>query len=170
MAATWLHTTASISNVLPPILCRQKVLHSIKPFQFSRFFSAARSFSSVNRSSSPVLVQAKRGEELVAASKFWFRGTFLCSTCFIYLITVLFFAHMRISGDDCDVFLLADDLHFESPLKIVEYPDPILRAKNKRIVTFDDNLKKLVDEMFDVMYKCVIYLFFKLIHIRNKCA
>ncbi|KAK1568082.1 hypothetical protein Q3G72_020370 [Acer saccharum] len=45
------------------------------------------------------------------------------------------------------------DLHFESPLSIVEYPDPILRARNKRIDTFDDNLKKLVDEMFDVMYK-----------------
>ncbi|XP_021891988.1 peptide deformylase 1B, chloroplastic/mitochondrial [Carica papaya] len=47
----------------------------------------------------------------------------------------------------------AADLHFEAPLKIVEYPDPILRARNKRIGTFDDNLKKLVDEMFDVMYK-----------------
>ncbi|EEF40941.1 peptide deformylase 1B, chloroplastic/mitochondrial isoform X2 [Ricinus communis] len=45
------------------------------------------------------------------------------------------------------------DLCFEEPLKIVEYPDPILRRKNKRIDTFDDNLKKLVDEMFDVMYK-----------------
>ncbi|CAI9098428.1 OLC1v1035072C1 [Oldenlandia corymbosa var. corymbosa] len=45
------------------------------------------------------------------------------------------------------------DLQFDAPLKIVEYPDPILRAKNKRINTFDDNLKKLVDEMFDVMYK-----------------
>ncbi|CAL5325259.1 unnamed protein product [Camellia sinensis] len=45
------------------------------------------------------------------------------------------------------------DLSFEAPLKIVEYPDPILRTKNKRIDTFDDNLKKLVDEMFDVMYK-----------------
>lgn len=47
------------------------------------------------------------------------------------------------------------DLSFEAPLKIVEYPDPILRAKNKLIGTFDDNLKKLVDEMFDVMYKSV---------------
>ncbi|XAR51878.1 Peptide deformylase [Bertholletia excelsa] len=47
----------------------------------------------------------------------------------------------------------SDDLKFEAPLRIVEYPDPILRAKNKRIDTFDDNLKKLVDEMFDVMYK-----------------
>ncbi|KAK7273530.1 hypothetical protein RIF29_14585 [Crotalaria pallida] len=45
------------------------------------------------------------------------------------------------------------DLEFEAPLKIVEYPDPKLRAKNKRIATFDDNLKKLVHEMFDVMYK-----------------
>ncbi|KAL2500063.1 Peptide deformylase 1B [Abeliophyllum distichum] len=45
------------------------------------------------------------------------------------------------------------DLHFEGQLKIVEYPDPILRAKNKRINTFDDSLKKLVDEMFDIMYR-----------------
>ncbi|KAF3773530.1 Peptide deformylase 1B [Nymphaea thermarum] len=45
------------------------------------------------------------------------------------------------------------DLQFESPLKIVEYPDPLLREANKRINTFDDNLKKLVDEMFDIMYK-----------------
>ncbi|XP_014493763.1 peptide deformylase 1B, chloroplastic/mitochondrial [Vigna radiata var. radiata] len=45
------------------------------------------------------------------------------------------------------------DFEFVPPLRIVEYPDPKLRAKNKRIVTFDDNLKKLVHEMFDVMYK-----------------
>ncbi|KAG9139569.1 hypothetical protein Leryth_016334 [Lithospermum erythrorhizon] len=45
------------------------------------------------------------------------------------------------------------DLQFEGPLKIVEYPNPILRAKNKRISTFDDNLKKLAHEMFDIMYK-----------------
>ncbi|KAF3444641.1 hypothetical protein FNV43_RR14334 [Rhamnella rubrinervis] len=46
-----------------------------------------------------------------------------------------------------------DDLLYAGPLRIVEYPDPILRAKNKRIESFDDNLKKLVGEMFDVMYK-----------------
>ncbi|XP_062151397.1 peptide deformylase 1B, chloroplastic isoform X3 [Alnus glutinosa] len=46
-----------------------------------------------------------------------------------------------------------DDLRFEAPLRIVEYPDPILRARNKRVDLFDDNLKKLVEEMFDVMYK-----------------
>ncbi|CAN8299834.1 unnamed protein product [Cochlearia groenlandica] len=45
------------------------------------------------------------------------------------------------------------DLQFETPLKIVEYPDPILRAKCKRINVFDENLKNLVDAMFDVMYK-----------------
>ncbi|KAM6548725.1 hypothetical protein CsatB_020401 [Cannabis sativa] len=47
----------------------------------------------------------------------------------------------------------SSDIQFEAPLRIVEYPDPILRAKNKRIETFDDNLKTLVSEMFDVMYK-----------------
>ncbi|CAH1437707.1 unnamed protein product [Lactuca virosa] len=47
----------------------------------------------------------------------------------------------------------AADMQFEAPLKIVLYPDPILRAKNKPVATFDENLKKLVDEMFDVMYK-----------------
>ncbi|KAI4388041.1 hypothetical protein MLD38_000414 [Melastoma candidum] len=45
------------------------------------------------------------------------------------------------------------DLLFESPLEIVKYPDPRLRANNKRIATFDDNLKELVHEMFDIMYK-----------------
>ncbi|XP_028779661.1 peptide deformylase 1B, chloroplastic/mitochondrial-like [Neltuma alba] len=45
------------------------------------------------------------------------------------------------------------DLQFEAPLQVVKYPDPRLRIRNKRIDTFDDNLKKLVDEMFDVMYK-----------------
>lgn len=38
-------------------------------------------------------------------------------------------------------------------MKIVEYPDPILRAKSKRIGVFDENLKNLADAMFDVMYK-----------------
>ncbi|KAL2951533.1 hypothetical protein AAZX31_19G056800 [Glycine max] len=47
----------------------------------------------------------------------------------------------------------AGDFEFVLPLKIVEYPDPRLRARNKRIVAFDDSLKKLVHEMFDVMYK-----------------
>ncbi|XP_072994093.1 peptide deformylase 1B, chloroplastic [Typha latifolia] len=52
-----------------------------------------------------------------------------------------------------DDFASPADLCFESPLRIVEYPDPILRARNKRINSFDENLKRLVEEMFDVMYK-----------------
>ncbi|TVU02570.1 hypothetical protein EJB05_51980, partial [Eragrostis curvula] len=50
-------------------------------------------------------------------------------------------------------FATAADLRFEPPLQVVKYPDPILRARNKRINTFDDNLRALTDEMFDVMYK-----------------
>uniref|UniRef100_A0A0D6R891 Peptide deformylase n=2 Tax=Araucaria cunninghamii TaxID=56994 RepID=A0A0D6R891_ARACU len=45
------------------------------------------------------------------------------------------------------------DLEYESPLEIIEYPDPRLRAKNKLINRFDEKLKQLVDEMFDLMYK-----------------
>ncbi|CAN0904266.1 Peptide deformylase 1B, chloroplastic/mitochondrial [Linum grandiflorum] len=52
-----------------------------------------------------------------------------------------------------DELATSSDLQFEAPLKIVEYPDPILRRKNKRIGSFDENLNKLVDEMFDIMYK-----------------
>jgi peptide deformylase len=52
----------------------------------------------------------------------------------------------------CSRFV-ATDLRFESPLEVVKYPDPILRARNKRINAFDANLRALADEMFDVMYK-----------------
>ncbi|CAL4962459.1 unnamed protein product [Urochloa decumbens] len=52
-----------------------------------------------------------------------------------------------------DDFATAADLRFEPPLQVVKYPDPILRARNKRVNTFDTNLRTLADEMFDVMYK-----------------
>ncbi|KAH7577345.1 hypothetical protein JRO89_XS01G0238600 [Xanthoceras sorbifolium] len=116
--ATWLHSSP-LSNTLLPILYRQRTPHSTL-LRFKRISSAARFFSSMNRTNSPLLVQAKR------------RDGFLSKE---------------------DQVATPADLHFESPLSIVEYPDPILRARNKRIDTFDDNLKKLVDEMFDVMYK-----------------
>ena len=66
-----------------------------------------------------------------------------------------FYAFLAYTHEIVCLFLLlaVADLQFEAPLKIVEYPDPILRAKNKRISTFDHNLKKLVDEMFDIMYR-----------------
>ncbi|KAF5187681.1 Peptide deformylase [Thalictrum thalictroides] len=62
-------------------------------------------------------------------------------------------ARRSFSSSQKDEIASPSDLQFESPLKIVKYPDPILRANNKRIGTFDENLKKLVDEMFDIMYK-----------------
>lgn len=71
----------------------------------------------------------------------------------------LLFSPIVVINEEWNWFL-ADDLYFESPLKIVEYPDPILRARNKRINTFDENLRKLVEQMFDVMYKYVILLMF----------
>lgn len=47
----------------------------------------------------------------------------------------------------------ASSLEYETPLKIVLYPDPRLRAKNKRIAVFDEKLEKFAKEMFEVMYK-----------------
>lgn len=47
---------------------------------------------------------------------------------------------------------IASSLEYETPLKIVLYPDPRLRAKNKRIAVFDEKLEKFAKEMFEVMY------------------
>lgn len=47
----------------------------------------------------------------------------------------------------------AGPLEFDSPLEVILYPDPRLRAKNKFIKVFDDKLQQLVNEMLDVMYK-----------------
>ncbi|DBA87641.1 hypothetical protein WJX77_012101 [Trebouxia sp. C0004] len=44
-------------------------------------------------------------------------------------------------------------LEWESPLDIVRYPDPRLRAKNARISVFDESLKHLAAEMFEIMYR-----------------
>src|SRR5947207_15710740 len=35
---------------------------------------------------------------------------------------------------------------------IVKYPDPVLEAPTKPVTKFDDDLKKLVDDMFESMY------------------
>ncbi|MCO5612778.1 hypothetical protein L7F22_067048 [Adiantum nelumboides] len=47
----------------------------------------------------------------------------------------------------------AGNLEYESPLRIVLYPDPKLRARNKRITVFDEKLEKFAKEMFEVMYE-----------------
>ena len=36
---------------------------------------------------------------------------------------------------------------------MVRYPDPRLRAQNARIGAFDDTLRRLAEEMFEVMYQ-----------------
>lgn len=47
----------------------------------------------------------------------------------------------------------AAPVSFESPLSILLYPDPKLRAENKKIFFFDEKLQQLVTEMFDLMYE-----------------
>ena len=37
-------------------------------------------------------------------------------------------------------------------LDILEFPDPRLRTKAKQVTTFDDNLRKLADDMLETMY------------------
>ena len=44
-------------------------------------------------------------------------------------------------------------LEWDSPLDIVRYPDPRLRAKNAKILVFDESLKRLAAEMFRIMYR-----------------
>ncbi|EFJ45053.1 hypothetical protein VOLCADRAFT_45493, partial [Volvox carteri f. nagariensis] len=44
-------------------------------------------------------------------------------------------------------------LSWTSPLQIVKYPDPRLRAVNARIGVFDDSLLRLANEMIEVMYQ-----------------
>lgn len=39
-----------------------------------------------------------------------------------------------------------------SKLNILEFPDPRLRTVAKPVVTFDANLKKLIEDMFETMY------------------
>jgi peptide deformylase len=36
--------------------------------------------------------------------------------------------------------------------EVVKWPDPVLARKGEPVTVFDDNLKQLVDEMFDSMY------------------
>ena len=39
-----------------------------------------------------------------------------------------------------------------SKLKILEYPDPRLRTRAKKVEKVDDDLRRLVDDMFETMY------------------
>lgn len=47
---------------------------------------------------------------------------------------------------------LVTELKWESPLQVLRYPDPRLRAVNGVVTVFDESLRKLAQEMFEVMY------------------
>jgi peptide deformylase len=44
-------------------------------------------------------------------------------------------------------------LEWKSPLQVVKYPDPRLRAVNAKIGVFDDSLAALAKEMLEIMYQ-----------------
>ncbi|KAF6255221.1 peptide deformylase [Scenedesmus sp. NREL 46B-D3] len=46
-----------------------------------------------------------------------------------------------------------EKLEWQAPLQVVKYPDPRLRAPNARIGVFDDSLRELAKQMFEVMYQ-----------------
>ena len=48
--------------------------------------------------------------------------------------------------------LAVSKLEWQSPLKIILYPDPRLRGKNARIGSFDDDLRRFAQELLAVMY------------------
>jgi peptide deformylase len=50
------------------------------------------------------------------------------------------------------VMCAVDKIEWSSPLEIIKYPDPRLRAVNARIATFDDNLLRIAKEMLKMMY------------------
>ena len=47
----------------------------------------------------------------------------------------------------------ATNLEWASPLRVLPYPHPLLRAPNLAVGTFDDTLRRLAEEMFEVMYE-----------------
>ena len=50
------------------------------------------------------------------------------------------------------VNLCAEAFHWETPLQIIQYPDPRLRAENTPITTFDSTLEAFAADMFQAMY------------------
>jgi peptide deformylase len=51
----------------------------------------------------------------------------------------------------CDTAV--DKLEWATPLSIIKYPDPRLRAVNAKIAVFDDSLKQLASQMMEIMYQ-----------------
>ena len=66
----------------------------------------------------------------------------------------------REDADDGDALPAVTSIQWASPLKIIPYPDPRLRAPNAPVACFDDTLKQLASEMMELMYAYVILLLF----------
>lgn len=83
-------------------------------------------------------------------------GYFL-ETCFAYVINQRPSLRLRrctIGGrEPSTTSLRMSTSQNEKDLKIVLYPDPVLRKKCNEVVNFDDNLRTLVRSMFNVMYE-----------------
>jgi len=63
-------------------------------------------------------------------------------------------AAQRWSERHSERFCLAvTELVWDRPLTILNYPDPRLRAPNAKIGVFDERLRQLAAEMFDLMYE-----------------
>jgi hypothetical protein len=48
---------------------------------------------------------------------------------------------------------ISSPLEWASPLSVLRYPDPRLRAPNANLAIFDDSVKALAAEMFKLMYE-----------------
>ena len=46
-----------------------------------------------------------------------------------------------------------DELRWDGPLEVLQYPHPKLRAQNARLNDFGPNLQRLAAEMFEIMYR-----------------
>ncbi|CAI7719519.1 peptide deformylase, putative [Plasmodium vivax] len=83
------------------------------------------------------------------AGHFW-------ATCFAYVIKQrgsLRLSRYGIRGREKSTAVRMSASQNEKDLKIVLYPDPVLRKKCDEVVHFDDNLRTLVRSMFNVMYE-----------------
>lgn len=51
-----------------------------------------------------------------------------------------------------------DSVQWSSPLKVLQYPHPRLRATNARLsaAAFGPQLKQLAQEMFEIMYRSAL--------------
>ncbi|GAW80144.1 peptide deformylase [Plasmodium gonderi] len=76
-----------------------------------------------------------------------------CSAYAVKHRSYLPLSRYNIRGKERSVSLNLSTSQNEYNLKIVLYPDPVLRKKCDEVVHFDDNLKTLIRSMFKIMYE-----------------